>query len=338
MNKRILILYTGGTIGMVPSPLGYVPAGHFEARLHTHLSRSSASREQALPEFDVLEFDQLIDSSNAQPSDWTNIAHTICHYWRQYDGFVVLHGTDTMAYTASALSFMLQDMDKPIIFTGSQIPLELPRSDGPNNLTTSLILAAQDKLCEVALCFDGKLLRGNRSSKVHSNAFGAFDSPNYPALGQIGIKIELNHSLLLPEGKLKPVIPDIKPDNVVILPIYPGLPPKVLSALLSTQPRGLILQSYGIGNPPDGNQTFMDLLKRASDQGTSIINLSQCHRGTVVQGTYATGAWLNQMGVVPGADLTLEAAFTKLHWLLAQELNPEQIRSQMQQPLCGECE
>ena len=337
MTKHILILYTGGTIGMVPSSQGYIPAAGFESRLRQHIGHHLASASQPLPDFTVQELDTLLDSSNIQPDDWRTIASTLHQNWQQYDGFVVLHGTDTMAYSASMLSFILQGLDKPVVFTGSQIPLEQPRTDALSNLTTSLMLAARDDLFEVVLYFDGKLLRGNRSSKLHSIGFGAFGSPNFPALGEVGIYFDLRSELLLPAGEPKAIIPRFNTSAVAIQPVYPGLQANVLEAILSTHPKGLILQSYGVGNPPDGNTELMNLLEQASNQGTVILNLSQCQQGPVIQGAYATGSVLNTIGVVSGSDLTLEAAFTKLHWLLAQNLTPEQVRNQLPQPVCGEC-
>ncbi len=338
MTKRILILYTGGTIGMVPSAQGYIPAAGFEARLRKQLSNQQHKSTIQLPEFDVLEFETLIDSANLQPSDWGHIAHQLHQHWRGYDGFVVLHGTDTMAYTASALSFMLQGLDRPVIVTGSQIPLEQPRNDAIGNLYTSLILAARNDLFEVVLYFDGKVLRGNRSSKTHSIAFSAFDSPNFPTLGEIGIYFELKRDLLLPAGTLQATIPHFNPEAVAVLPIYPGLQANVLNALLTNGPQGLILQSYGVGNPPNSNTELMDLIEQATRQGIVVVNLSQCHQGPVVQGAYATGATLKNIGVVPGSNLTFEAAFTKLHWLLAQGLGTDQVHQKMAHPLCGECD
>ncbi len=333
MTKRILILYTGGTVGMVPSDDGYVPSPGFEQRFCEQLGSSI----EQLPEFDVVEFDNLIDSSNLQPSDWNYIATQLTKCWDQYDGFVVLHGTDTMAYTASALSFMLQGLDRPVIVTGSQIPLIQPRSDALSNVVTSIMLAARDEICEVVIYFDGKLLRGNRASKIHSTSFNAFDSPDFPALGDIGIYFQLRNELLLPAGKFTPVIPDFDPKSVVVLPIYPGLQAHTVDALLTSNLRGLILLNYGVGNPPNQNLELMAQFERAIELGVVIVNLSQCRHGPVVQGAYSTGAIFNRLGVIGGSDLTLEAAFTKLHWLLAQKLSVNDIRNLLTQSLCGEC-
>lgn len=333
MTKRILLLYTGGTVGMVSSDEGYVPSAGFEQRFREQLGQSM----DQLPEFDVIEFDRLIDSSNLQPSDWRYMAQQLTQYWDQYDGFVVLHGTDTMAYTASALSFMLQGIDRPVIVTGSQIPLVQPRSDALSNVVTSTLLAARDEICEVVLYFDGKLLRGNRASKAHSTSFNAFDSPDFPALGDIGIYFQFREELLLPPGDFNPVIPEYNPESVVIFPIYPGLQASTIESLLTPSLRGLILLNYGVGNPPDKNLALMDQFKKAIDQDVIIVNLSQCRQGPVVQGAYSTGAVFNQMGVIGGSDLTLEAAFTKLHWLLAQDLPVSKVRELLTQSLCGEC-
>lgn len=335
MSARILILYTGGTVGMMPSEEGYVPMPGLQQRLQKYLGDECAAQ---LPEYDLVEFAHLIDSANLEPSDWTRIAQELAHNWRDYDGFVVLHGTDTMAYTASALSFMLRGIDKPVILTGSQIPLGQLRNDALDNLIGALLLAANRQIAEVCLYFNGRLLRGNRARKVRSAGFDAFDSPNYPWLAQVGIEIDVNAGLLLPPGKPDFQIPVFDPEAVVVLSIYPGFPARLIDAALDApNVRGLILHTYGVGNPPDANNGLIAALSRASERGIAILNLTQCHQGAVSQGAYATGATLNRLGVIPGHDLTPEAAFAKLHLLLATGVQGEALHQALTQPLCGEC-
>ncbi|OPX54575.1 L-asparaginase [Oceanospirillum multiglobuliferum] len=335
MSAHILILYTGGTIGMIRSARGYVPKEGFEARLAEQLQCQSSDQ---LPMYSVLEFEQLIDSSNLHPRDWTAIATVITEYWEMYDGFVVLHGTDTMAYTASALSFMLKDLDKPVIVTGSQIPLSELRNDALDNLITSLILAGQQSISEVCIYFNGRLLRGNRSTKLKSVGFDAFDSPNYPWLAEVGIHITLKKELLLKPSTPSFHLFDFNPDAVAMVQMYPGIQAQVVEAVLNSgDVKALILQSYGAGNPPDSNQALMQVLAQASLRGIVIVNISQCLQGGVYQGAYATGETLNQMGVISGHDLTLEAAFTKLHCLISAGYSPYYISELMPTALCGEC-
>lgn len=329
MNKRILIIYTGGTIGMQPSPQGYTPVASIESLLREKLS-------QSVVPFDVLELEPAIDSSNLSPQDWTKLSAILIQQWQAYDGFVVLHGTDTMAYTASALSFLLQGINKPVILTGSQIPLLEARNDALNNVTTALTLATYP-IPEVCIYFHGRLLRGNRSRKLRSTGFDAFDSPNFPHLAEVGIHIELHKEHLLNTGTPHFSSPDFQEEAVCILPIQPCISANLINNILSTGTvKGLILQSYGVGNPPDTNQAFIQSLKQATEQGVIVLNTTQCLQGSVHQGAYATGATLNEIGVIAGADITPEAAFAKLCCLFAQELDIPTIRQKMTQSLAGE--
>ena len=333
MKQKILIIYAGGTIGMQGSENGYVPVAGFEQQVRQQLSSDNAHQ---LPMYEMLELDQLIDSSNLQPHHWTELARIIEAQWQQYDGFVLLHGTDTMAYTASMLSFMLQGMDKPVIITGSQIPLAELRNDALDNLMTSLMLAGGYNIPEVCICFNGRLLRGNRASKLKSTSLDAFDSPNYGFLGQVGINIELHAERMLSSGLRRFNVPEFNSDAVVVLPVYPGLSARVARDLLNhTSVKGVVLHTYGAGNPPDANTELMTLLEQAVQRGITIVNVTQCVQGQVSQGAYATGAALNRIGVIAGSDLTLEAAFTKLHYLVATEPQ-EKISQLMSQSLCGE--
>lgn len=334
MNKRILIIYTGGTIGMKSSPKGYVPVANFNALIEERLQ---FSRYPKLPDFDVIEISPAIDSANLTPSHWNAMAQQIIENYQSYDGFIVLHGTDTMAYSASALSFMLQGTTKPIVFTGSQIPLSELRSDALDNLTNSLLIAAFYPVPEVTVYFSGKLLRGNRSSKTKATGFDAFESPNYPWLGQIGLNIEINQKLLLPGSKQSFINPEFDDGCVAVLPIYPGIPAEVAYGVCHTPGiKGLIIKSYGVGNLPDQNQALMDAIKTSAEQGSFIINISQCVQAEVYQGHYACSSYLNDIGVISGADMTTEAAFTKLHFLLATETQSSVIREKLELSLAGE--
>ncbi len=332
---RVLILYTGGTFGMLPSAQGYVPSPGLQQRL---LQQLPASQRLELPEFDLLEMDRLIDSSNLVPADWVAIGQPLLEHWDDYSGFVVIHGTDTMAYTASALSFMLRGLDKPVIVTGSQIPLAALRNDAWDNLLDALLLVANHpEIREVCLLFNGRLLRGNRSVKVSSDRLAAFASPNFPYLGEIGIGIKLNTALLLPPQARDFCLPVFDPASVLMLGVYPGMPAELLaSALANPAVRGLVLRTYGAGNPPDANQAWMAALSAAASRGVVIVNVTQCQSGQVSQGTYATGAALNRMGVIPGSDMTAEAAFSKLHVLLGKGLEVDAVATAMRTALCGE--
>ncbi|TCK08551.1 asparaginase [Marinobacterium mangrovicola] len=334
MSARVLVIYTGGTIGMVPSEQGYVPEPGFHDRVQAQLDSLG---EAALPEYDLIELDRLIDSANLVPNDWREIALAIEQNWKSYDGFVVLHGTDTLAYTASALSFMLEGTNKPVILTGSQIPLAQLRNDALDNLVTSLMLAASREIFEVCVYFNGRLLRGNRSLKVRSSGFDAFDSPNAPWLGQAGINIDLRPDLLLPPGRPCFQIPEFDPAAVTVLTVFPGMPASLIEAAVdSSAVNALVLQTYGVGNPPDADAALIGALEAAAKRGVCILNLTQCQQGAVSQGAYATGATLNRIGVVPGADMTLEAAFTKLHYLLALGVEGEELGQSLKTSLRGE--
>ncbi|WP_027856240.1 asparaginase [Marinobacterium jannaschii] len=335
MSKKILVIYTGGTIGMQASDSGYVAVPGFEQLLRNRLDNS---HHALLPEFEVLEYEQLIDSANLRPDNWRQIASSISDNYARYDGFIVLHGTDTMAFTASALSFMLQGLGKPVILTGSQIPLSQLRNDALDNMITALLLAGESRpVNEVCVYFNGRLLRGNRASKVKATGLDAFDSPNFPWLGQVGIHIELHRQLLIQPAAEKFQIPEFDPAAVAILQIYPGMPATTAAAIIN-QPgvRAVIIQSYGVGNLPDADAELIAVLREAAAGGIQLLNLSRCLQAQVSQGAYACSAVLNEIGVISGGDMTLEAAFAKLHLLLATESDPQAMREQLQRSLAGE--
>ncbi|MGH1372726.1 MAG: asparaginase [Cellvibrionaceae bacterium] len=333
-KKSIYVAYTGGTIGMKPSTEGYVPAENFLAK---HLASMPEFQRPELPEFTLKEYHPLIDSANMDPAHWQIIAQDIAEQYHHYDGFVVLHGTDTMAYTASALSFMLENLGKPVIVTGSQIPLAQLRSDGHANLLNALYLAANHPVAEVGLFFNNKLLRGNRSVKAHADGFDAFASPNFPPLLEAGININWiagepgvpnNHKDSL---NVKPI--DTQPIGVMTL--YPGICAEVIRNFIHQPVRALIIQSFGVGNAPKSPE-FIEAIREADAKGVIVLNCTQCLKGTVDMQGYATGNALAKAGVVSGHDMTIEAALAKLHYLLSQNLSQSQIKQKLSENLRGE--
>ncbi|WP_419799672.1 MAG: asparaginase [Terasakiella sp.] len=334
-KPRILIVYTGGTIGMRHTDHGYEPVEGFADLLTRRLEGRTLT---PLPDYDLIEFDNLIDSANLHPTDWTKIAGTIIAHKDRYDGFVILHGTDTMAYTASALSFILLGLNKPVIVTGAQIPLIELRNDAFPNVVTSLMLAADYDIPEVCLYFNGRIMRGNRCRKLKSAGFDAFDTPNFPWLGTVGINIDIRSELLLKKKTPDFHQKEFQANSVAMLQLYPGIDARMFRGMLDSEDlKALIILSYGVGNPPNNNKGLIDFLAEAHAKGLVVLNVSQCIEGSVHQGAYATGETFNQIGVVPALDLTLEAAFTKLHFLISKGCTSELIRRELLVPYCGEC-
>lgn len=288
-----------------------------------------------MPSFTIKEYSPLIDSANMSPSDWQRIAQDIKNNYHQYDGFVVLHGTDTMAYTTSALSFMFDNLSKPIIVTGSQIPLSQLRSDGQKNLLNALYIAANYPICEVGLFFNNKLYRGNRSSKVYADGFDAFDSPNMQPLLEAAINIRLIAGNIEEKESANVILKDITPQPVGVIHLYPGISSELIQNVIKQPVKALIIRSYGVGNAPQ-DKALLDCLSQAHNEGIVIINSSQCLKGTVDMGGYATGSALSHCGVISAKDMTLEATLTKLHFLLSQNLSQTEIEEQMQLNLRGE--
>lgn len=331
-KKSIYVAYTGGTIGMQRSEQGYVPvSGH----LQRQLALMPEFHRPEMPDFTISEYQPLMDSSDMTPEDWQHIADDIQAHYDQYDGFVILHGTDTMAFTASALSFMLENLAKPVIVTGSQIPLAELRSDGQINLLNALYIAANYPVTEVTLFFNNHLFRGNRTTKAHADGFDAFASPNLPPLLEAGIHIRRLHTPPALQGKGALIVHPITPQPIGVVTLYPGISPDVVRNFTRQPVRALILRSYGVGNAPQ-NAGFISEIKAATDRGIIVVNLTQCMSGKVNMDGYATGNALADAGVVGAADMTVEAALTKLHYLLSQPLSVDQIRAAMVINLRGE--
>lgn len=332
-KKRIYVAYTGGTIGMQKSDHGFIPVPGF---LSETVRQMPEFYRAEMPEFDIHEYHPVIDSSDMTPAHWLTIARDIETNYQNYDGFVVLHGTDTMAFTASALSFMLENLTKPVIVTGSQIPLAQLRSDGQVNLLNSLYLAAYYPIAEVALYFNNQLFRGNRATKADADGFNAFASPNFPPLLQAGIHIELKAGQLCEANSHPPLqVAHITPQPVSVVTLYPGISADVIKNMAAAPVRALIIKSYGVGNAPQ-NPQLLSALTEAAERGTVIVNCTQCFKGKVNMGGYATGHALQQCGVSSGFDMTLEAALTKLHYLLSKNLASDEVRQLVMQNLRGE--
>ena len=334
MKKRVYIVYTGGTIGMQPTADGYAPAPGY---LAAQLAAMPELRDAAMPDYTIHEYDPLLDSANMTPADWLKIAQDIAAHYDDYDGFIVLHGTDTMAYTASALPFMLHGLAKPVILTGSQLPLWEVRNDARENLITVMMIAANYAIPEVCLYFGDKLLRGCRAVKVNAVGFEAFDSPNYPPLGMVGIHIDVHWRRVLPPpapGSL--TVQPFGAAHVGTLRLFPGIDPDILTNSLRPPLQGLILETYGVGNGPVNNRAFMAALEDAVARGVVIVDCTQCLKGTVDLEGYATGSALAKAGVVSGFDMTVEAALAKLFYLFSREGDVAMIKQQMQVNLRGE--
>lgn len=332
-SKRVLIIHTGGTIGMKKTANGYTPvAGYLSEELKTipDLNRSD------FPAWDLYEMSPLLDSSNMSVDEWNEIGRVIFDNYSDYSGFVILHGTDTMAYTASALSFILEGLDKPVILTGSQIPLSELRSDGRDNLITSVMIASEGVACEVCLYFSSRLLRGNRSMKMSADGLVAFDSPSYPHLAEAGITVKYNYPAILArrEGGLK-YHPFAKVP-IGVLKVFPGIQFGLFEDIMTEKLSGIVLETFGAGNIPMGNGDLLPIIKKAFNSGAVITVCSQCPSGTVALGAYETSSQLKNAGAVSGRDMTTEAAVAKLYHLFSLNVPKGDVKRLMETNVAGE--
>ncbi|HVA97814.1 MAG TPA: type I asparaginase [Bacteroidia bacterium] len=336
-SAHILLIYTGGTIGMMQD----FKSGHLKSFDFKHLSDQIPELEKLDAQLSSVSFEKPIDSSNMQPENWVQIAKIIEKNYSKFDGFVILHGSDTMSFTASALSFMLENLAKPVILTGSQLPIGTIRTDGKENLITAIELASAKQngkpiITEVCIYFEFQLYRGNRTHKFNSEDFEAFRSPNYPVLANAGVHIQYNFSALLkPNGK--PFKVNTQLDNrILILTLFPGISIEVIkNSLHQKNVKAIILETFGAGNAST-EKKFLNELKHAIESGKIILNISQCASGSVIQGKYETSTYLAKIGVISGKDMTIETAITKLMFLLGKNKSNQDSKKELQKNLRGE--
>ena len=333
LKKKLLIIYAGGTIGMNRFENGYAPQPGF---LQSVLKKIHMLYDTSLPRWELLEMDPLLDSSNMTVVDWNRIGNAIKEHYDSFDGFVILHGTDTMAYTASALSFSLENLAKPVIITGSQIPLFEARNDGLDNLLSSMLIAADGRLCEVAICFADRVIRGNRSTKISASDLNAFDSPNYPYLATIGTDIQYNEMIPKFSRTDEFRVQELKKYPIGIIKVFPGIQFDLFREIMTESLRGIVLETFGAGNIPGAENEILPIVRKAHENGTVLVICSQCIKGSVSLGTYETSFALKQAGAVCAYDMTTEAAVAKLSYLFSCGYDSETVKCKMEQNLAGE--
>ena len=334
VNNKVLIIYTGGTIGMVQDENGSLHPFALDRIYDAVPQLKSCSYD-----IDSVTLDEIIDSSNMTPAMWGEIAGIIEREYNRYDGFVVLHGTDTMAYTASALSFMLKNLSKPVVLTGSQLPLGMLRSDGRENIICALEIASTSlaTIPEVCIFFESHLYRGNRCTKMNAENFDAFESYNYPSLAKVGINITFKEHLFLPMPTQPLMVRTQFDTRVAVLKLFPGIGPEVVNAVLHAPGlQGVVIETYGSGNAPTG-QWFISALDEAIHRGVIVMNVTQCKAGAVKMRQYAASCDLDRIGVVGAGDITIEAAITKMMYLLGIYPNDkEHVKQRLSDSLRGE--
>jgi L-asparaginase len=337
-KAKILLIYTGGTIGMMKD----FETGALKAFNFRKLLQKIPELKQLDCDIETVSFVNPIDSSNMNPQKWIEIAVIIENNYDVFDGFVVLHGSDTMSYSASALSFMLENLSKPVIFTGSQLPIGDLRTDAKENLITAIQIASlrigeRPVIAEVCLYFEYKLYRGNRTTKINAENFNAFISPNYPVLIESGVNLKTYPELFLPKTRVKKIkIHKNFDNNIVVIKMFPGISESVLTSIFNIlQLKGIVLETYGAGNAPT-EDWFLTLLKNGIIRGLQIVNVTQCSIGSVTMGKYETSTTLKEIGVISGKDITTEAAITKLMYLLAQNVSQDVFKTIFETSLRGE--
>ncbi len=337
MTPSLLIIYTGGTIGMVKNAdSGALQPYHFD-----DIYKLMPVLHNFEYKLQSVSFDPLIDSSNVTPSFWIKLATVIEDNYEKYDGFVVLHGTDTMSYSASMLSFMLENLNKPVIFTGSQLPMGVVRTDGRDNFINAIEIAAakingKPLVPEVAIYFENKLMRGNRTSKFNAENFNAFLSGNYPPLAEVGVHIRYNSEMILKPGNRELKVHKKLDNSVIILKLFPGIAEIVVKNALTIEGlRGVILETYGAGNAPT-DAWFIAALTQAIGKGIIVYNVTQCKGGAVEMGKYETSISLGRIGVIGGSDITTESAIAKMMYLLGEGYSQVEVKRLLQLPLRGE--
>lgn len=338
-QTSVLLIYTGGTIGMIEN----AETGTLENFNFEQLQKHVPELQRFSFGIDTYQFDPPMDSSDMDPDAWRKLVQIISDNYEQYTGFIILHGTDTMAYTASALSFMLEGLSKPVILTGSQLPIGVLRTDGKENLLTSLEIATarrsngQPIVPEVCIFFENHLMRGNRTTKINAENFNAFRSFNYPVLASAGIHIKYNNVQIRIQEDHQKLKPHYALDtNVAVLKLFPGIQEKVVAAILAIEGlKAVVIETYGSGNAPR-KEWFLQLLHDACEKGIVLVNVTQCSAGTVEMERYETGYRLMQAGVVCGYDSTTESAVTKLMYLLGHNCSPAEVRRLMSHSIAGE--
>lgn len=333
-KNKLLLIYTGGTIGMIQDP----ETGSLQPFELSKIYEDTPLLKRIDCEIDSYSFDPLIDSSNMRPELWVQLANVIEERYNDYDGFVVLHGTDTMAFTASMLSFMLENLAKPVVLTGSQLPLGMLRSDGRDNLISAIEIASSKDVIipEVCIYFENRLYRGNRTVKINAENFEAFISGNYPSLAKSGIHLKYKNDLFLKPTKLPLKVYTELDSNIVILKLYPGITEKVVRTILGIEGlKAVVLETFGSGNAPT-DKWFIDCLADATKKGIIIYNVTQCKFGSVDIGKYQTSSDMGRIGVVSGFDITTESAVAKLMFLLGNYTEKKKIIELLETPLRGE--